>query len=95
TNIDPRPAIELYNAYRSGDIARARSLLPRVVSFLQLLSIAPAQFIPSILKNAMKLAGRPINPDVRNPLPSLSKEQLKKLEEKMYELGLLNAGRMP
>ncbi|MEM1797932.1 MAG: dihydrodipicolinate synthase family protein [Candidatus Jordarchaeales archaeon] len=78
TNIDPRPAIELYNAYRSGDIARARSLLPRVVSFLQLLSIAPAQFIPSILKNAMKLAGRPINPDVRNPLPSLSKEQLKK-----------------
>lgn len=93
TNIDPRPAVELYDAYRSGDTARAHALLPKVVSFLQLLSIAPAQFIPSILKNAMRLTGRPVNPEVRKPLPSLSKEQLEKLEEKMRELGLLRTGK--
>ncbi|MBS7247720.1 MAG: dihydrodipicolinate synthase family protein [Candidatus Freyarchaeota archaeon] len=91
SNITPTPSVEFYEAYRSGDIARARSLLPKVVNLLQIVSIAPVQYLPSIIKNAINLIGRPINTFVRKPLPSLSKEQLEKLKEKMVEIGLLEA----
>ncbi|MEM2829825.1 MAG: hypothetical protein QXZ14_06200, partial [Candidatus Jordarchaeales archaeon] len=67
------------------------SLLPKVVNLLQIVSIAPVQYLPSIIKNAINLIGRPINTFVRKSLPSLSKEQLEKLKEKMVEIGLLEA----
>jgi len=92
SNITPKPSVELYEAYKSGDVAKARLLLPKVVSLLQLVSFTPIQYLPSVIKNAIKLTGRPINTGVRKPLPNLSAEQLEKLREKMVEIGLLEAG---
>lgn len=92
SNVNPKPAVELYEAYRSGDLAKARLILPRALSFLKLLSVAPAQFLPSILKNAIRLTGRPINTEVRKPLPGLSNEQIESLKEIMAEIGLLESG---
>ncbi len=92
SNIDPKPAIRIYEAYKSGDLEKARTLLPDATKLLPLLTLAPTEYLPAIIKNAMKLTGKPINPTVRKPLPNLSSQQIEKLKETLKKLSLLKEG---
>ena len=89
-NVVPRAFVDLYNAYRAGDLERAARLQRMVEPLRQAFSLAT---FPSVVKEAMNMAGlqggrcrRPVG-----PMPEEARVQLAAVLAKLEEEGYLPA----
>ena len=70
-NLSPRLCLELYAAYRRGDLATARALQDRLLPLVQARKIPNH---PGPLKEMMAMVGRPVGP-ARRPLVPMSEAE--------------------
>ena len=86
-NIIPEKTVELYEACKSGDAARAEELQKEVYAVAPLIASTPTPH--AMQKEAMRLLGHPIKPHVKGPLPRLTSEQAKLVRETLENAGLI------
>ncbi|MEW6554894.1 MAG: dihydrodipicolinate synthase family protein [Actinomycetota bacterium] len=86
-NIIPEKTVELYEACRSGDAARADALQKEVYAVAPLIASTPTPH--AMQKEAMRLLGHPVKPHVKGPLPRLTSEQAKLVRETLENAGLI------
>jgi 4-hydroxy-tetrahydrodipicolinate synthase len=81
TNIFARPAVDLFNAFQKGDLARARSLHEALLPFMDIMF---CESNPGPVKAALEIAGlAPAR--VRPPLALVTSENRSKIERCYHE----------
>lgn len=85
SNVAPRQTVEIYEAFVSGDVARARSLH---VSLLPLVRALFLESNPIPVKAALSMMGQ-VGPEIRTPLCVMEEKAQRSLRGVLQELGLL------
>lgn len=85
----PGAMVDVYDAYQSGDIARARELQMRLQVLNRFFEYEPGYVAPC--KEALSMLGIPCG-DARAPLPRLTEKERGELRTALQELGLLKSG---
>ena len=83
----PEYVVAVYNAYRSGDLAKAEDAQRRLNSVAKILEPGRGAYHAAV-KEAMKARGIPIESIVKQPLPQLSGEQKKQIHHLVRRAGL-------
>ncbi len=83
-NIAPKLAAKIFDGYRSGDLHSARDAQLKLLPLIQAIGIGK---FPAGLKETMKLIGIPVG-DAKEPLPRLSKEEVRLVKHYLGEAGL-------
>ena len=84
-NVIPELLVELYNAFKSGDIRRAAELQNKVNKFFDLLHLSA---FPGTVKDILRLLGKDYGL-ARSPVMEVSKENIKTIKQVLRELSLL------
>ncbi|MEM2906130.1 MAG: 4-hydroxy-tetrahydrodipicolinate synthase [Candidatus Bathyarchaeia archaeon] len=85
----PGLMVEVYDAYQSGDIAKARELHLKLQALNRFFEYEPGYVAPC--KEALSMLGIPCG-DVRAPLPRLTQREREDLKAALEQLGLLKRG---
>lgn len=85
-NIAPRLCIELFNSIKTGDISRAKEIYFKLLPISK--AIGSEYNYPSLIKEALKLLGRPAGP-TRSPIVSASKEEIEAVKQALRFAGLI------
>jgi 4-hydroxy-tetrahydrodipicolinate synthase len=85
-NIAPKLCVEIYEAFRAGDIERCQAAQKRLSPVRIALTIGTA---PGVVKQAMALTGWDVGPS-RSPIAPLSAEKRAKLKEILVGAGLMS-----
>jgi 4-hydroxy-tetrahydrodipicolinate synthase len=83
-NVAPKTAAKIFDAYRSGNLKSARDAQLKLLPLIQAIGIGK---FPSGLKETMRLVGIPVG-DAKEPLPRLSDEEVRLVEQYLGEAGL-------
>jgi 2-dehydro-3-deoxy-D-pentonate aldolase len=84
SNIAPKLCVEIYEAWKAGDVERAKSVQRKLSPVRLALMIGTA---PGVVKQAMALTGWDVGPS-RSPISPLSAEKRAKLKEILIGAGL-------
>jgi 4-hydroxy-tetrahydrodipicolinate synthase len=84
-NIAPKLCVEIYEAFRAGDVARCQAAQKRLSPVRLALTIGTA---PGVVKQAMALTGWDVGPS-RSPIAPLGAEKRAKLKEILVGAGLV------
>jgi 4-hydroxy-tetrahydrodipicolinate synthase len=83
----PEYVVAVYDAYRSGDLAKAEDAQCRLNSLASIFEPGGGATHAAI-KEAMRARGIPIESIVKQPLPQLSEEQKRQIHERVESAGL-------
>ena len=83
-NIAPKLAAKIFDEYEAGNFKSARDAQLKLLPLIMAMMIGK---FPSGLKEAMKLSGFPVGP-AKEPLPPLSKEEVRQVKHYLREGGL-------
>ena len=83
-NIAPKMVVEIYEAFRVGDIERCKTAQKRLSPVRLALTIGTA---PGVVKQAMAMIGWDVGPS-RSPIAPLNAEKRAKLREILTQAGL-------
>jgi len=89
-NLIPRKTLDLYEAVVSGDFEKAAGIQNELYAFAPLLAASPAPH--AVLKEALRLLGHPIRPEVKSPLPPLTSQQADLAGQVLRAAGLISPG---
>jgi len=84
-NVAPKLSAKIFDGYRSGDFQLARDAQLKLLPLIQAIGVGK---FPAGLKETMKLVGIPVG-DAKEPLPRLSKEEVKLVKRYLGEAGFL------
>lgn len=84
-NIAPKLVVEIYEAFKAGDIERCKSAQRRLSPVRLALTIGTA---PGVVKQAMAVTGWEVGPS-RSPIAPLNAEKRARLKEILTEAGLI------
>jgi len=84
-NIAPALVVEIYEAFKRGDIAASKAAQLRLNPVRLSLAIGTA---PGAVKSALTMLGRSLGP-CRSPVGALTPDQQEKMRERLREAGLL------
>jgi 4-hydroxy-tetrahydrodipicolinate synthase len=84
-NIAPKLVVEIYEAFRAGDIERCKAAQQRLSPVRMALTIGTS---PGVVKQAMALIGWDVGPS-RSPIAPLSAEKRARLKEILVGAGLM------
>ena len=82
SNIDPKTVVEIYDAFKAGNMRKAVKMQNKVLGYRSLLQLAGMSFHAG-LKEIMRAVGHPIEPIVKRPLPPLTEEQRKLIRKRV------------
>ncbi len=81
-NVAPRAFVDLYNAFRAGNLEEAARVQAVVEPLRRAFGLAT---FPSVVKEAMKMSGMPVG-GCRRPVGTMSEESRGRLAEVLYKL---------
>jgi 4-hydroxy-tetrahydrodipicolinate synthase len=84
-NIAPALLVEIYEAFRRGDVAASKAAQLRLNPLRLALTLGTA---PGVVKSALQLLGVPIGPS-RSPVSGVPAERLPKMRAALEAAGLL------
>jgi 4-hydroxy-tetrahydrodipicolinate synthase len=84
-NIAPKLVVEIYEAFRAGDLERCKAAQKRLSPVRMALMVGTA---PGVVKQAMALTGWDVGPS-RSPIAPLSADKRAKLKEILVNAGLM------
>jgi len=84
-NVAPKLVVEIYESYIKGDLKRAREAQFKLLPLRTAFSLGT---FPVVVKEAMKMIGKPAGPS-KSPVGSMSEENRKKLASVLQDLGLI------
>jgi len=84
-NVAPKLVVEIYESYIKGDLKRAREAQFKLLPLRTAFSLGT---FPVVVKEAMKMIGKPAGP-AKSPVGSMSEENRKKLASVLQDLGLI------
>lgn len=85
----PEYVIAVYNAFKAGNVLKAEEMQHKLNS-LRSITKPAGDAVHAAIKEAMKARGIPIKSIVKPPLPQLTEEQKRQIDEGMKAAGLLN-----
>lgn len=86
-NVIPQTTVRLYEALRRGDAEMAAFLQGEVNKLLPLVGGSATPH--ALMKEALRLLGHPLRPEVKPPLPPLTSDQAVLVKKTLLEAGLL------
>lgn len=88
SNFDPATSVRLYEAFKKGNMQEAEQLNRRLLELLGVLAYCPHSTV-AVIKESMRLLGRPIRPKVRKPLAYLTADEISDLQNYLREIRLI------
>lgn len=86
-NFDPTTSVKLYEAFKKENMQEADKLNSRLLELLGVITYGPHSQV-AVIKESMRLLGRPIRPKVRKPLPYLTASEVSSLQDYLREIHL-------
>ncbi len=85
-NVAPQIHVEVYNAWRNEDLAKAYEAFKKLLKLVRIYDVATS--FPTAVKTSLKIMKTPVKPYVRPPLTPEKPEVEEKIKDILSELGL-------
>lgn len=87
-NFDPATSVKLYEAFKKGNMQEVERLNSRLLGLIGVMAYGSHSPV-AVIKESMRLLGRPIRPRVRKPLACLTADEISDLQNYLREIRLI------